>query len=719
MVLVKLTCIITKLKYLYIMKKIILSAFVLILGLNISFGQRALVFSTQELLESFQVNEELEGILHKLKKKSEDPELNLKAGFCYLLIPDKKEKSVKYLEKAIKFYGTKKKNAERKAKTKVLLAQAYRLTGDLDKAQEEYKKLKSELKDYPNLRKLLEQDKQLCTNAMDLMMNPKYVNIVNFDVINSKYQDHSPMLLYDTVLIFTSKKKTSSGDKKQFAGNFSEDVFFSSDVSGHWSKPLSLARKLETKENLANCGISPDKKTIYLYQNFDVWEIHKKKGKWQKPKKSKLSVNSSDSDDKHMSFTADGNTIYFSSKKPHGARGGFDIYKIVKNGTVWSDPIILGDNINTIYDEDGPCIASDGSLYFSSKGHNSMGGFDIFRAKPDGKGGFKKAVNLGFPTNSPEHDVYYFLSRDNKRAFFTSTRAGGKGKADIYMINYADFLMVKGCAMKKGGEVAGVLAMMNAIPTKKLIEKPKLKDDCRYAYLIDRNKDYFMSVEAKDYYFETFTFQTLGVEFTEQELQKVILQPIKRSKIFKQYVRECYSEMNNQTELFLNTLVRFLNENPDLIADMSMENKNISQMYVDYLKKAGIGDNQISEDVFQKDADGGCVVTIHDKMPEPEVVEVVEVVEIKPEPVVIQEKRIIYTIQIGAFRLVDDPKHWFFQKQNPLKRDGIDDINRYTLGVYNTREEAEAKLPFYQNLFWDAFIREIEWYKDGEYPPIQ
>lgn len=694
-------------------KKLLFLAILILSGLQ-NFGQRTLVFPPQELIEK-EVGTELEELAVKVQKKADDPNINLKYGYCLLITPDKKQESIKYIKTAIELFGDKKKNEEMKVRTQVLLAQAYRITGQIDDAFEEYDKLKPILTKYPDLKKLIDQDKEQCQTALDLMMNPKYVSIVNFDVINSKFQDHSPMLLYDTVLIFTSKQKSSTSDKKSDSGDYSEDVYFSSDASGAWSTPQSLAKKLESEEDLANCGVSPDKQTIYCYRNFDVWEVQKKKDKWQKMKLSKLPVNSKDGDDKHMSFSADGNTIYFSSKRPHGGRGGFDIYKIEKKGDQWSDAKLLGDEINTPYDEDGPCIAADGTLYFSSKGHNSMGGYDIFKAAPDGKDGFKTPENLGWPTNSVEHDVYYFLSRDGKRAFFTSTREGGKGKADIYMINYADFLMVHGCAMKKGGEVAGVNVIMNSVPTKKQIENPKLKQDCTYGYLIDRNSDYFISAEAKDYYFETFTFKTPGVEVTDMELQKVILQPIIPAKIFKQYETLCGTELENESILFLNTLIRFLKINPGFIADFSMTTEQRANNCVNYLRDNNIPEKQISVNVFKADAKGKCLVTIHDKVITPEPVVVAEVVKVPEKQVAIvkPEKKIVYTIQVGAFRKVNDPTHWFFKKQQVAMRDGIDDINRFTIGVYDTEKEALEKLPMYQNLFWDAFIREVEWYKDG------
>ena len=106
-----------------------------------------------------------------------------------------------------------------------------------------------------------------------------------------------------------------------------------------------------------------------------------------------------------------------------------DIY-FIKNtgGDKWSSPILLGKEVNTKFDEESPYIHPDGTLYFSSKGHNSIGGYDIFSAKGISDTRFETPENLGMPVNSVEDDLFYFVTEDNKRAFFMSKRKEGKGR---------------------------------------------------------------------------------------------------------------------------------------------------------------------------------------------------------------------------------------------------------------------------------------------------
>ena len=133
-------------------------------------------------------------------------------------------------------------------------------------------------------------------------------------------------------------------------------------------------------------------------------------------------------------LSPDGNTLYFVSDRP-GGFGGEDIYRCVKLPTGrWSKATNLGPTINTEYDEDAPFMHPDGvTLFFSSNGHKTMGGFDIFfSVKSDS--GWYPPQNMGYPINTTDDDVFYVMSSDGKRAYFSSVRPEGLGEQDIYMV---------------------------------------------------------------------------------------------------------------------------------------------------------------------------------------------------------------------------------------------------------------------------------------------
>jgi outer membrane protein OmpA-like peptidoglycan-associated protein len=135
-------------------------------------------------------------------------------------------------------------------------------------------------------------------------------------------------------------------------------------------------------------------------------------------------------------MSRDEKTIYFSSNRP-GGFGGLDIYRATKDSKgEWTNVKNLGPNINTEMDDDGPFIDYDGvTLYFSSKGRKGMGGFDVFKTTLDLKTNeWSEPINLGYPINTPDDDIYIVFSKDGKRAYYSSVREDGMGYTDIYMI---------------------------------------------------------------------------------------------------------------------------------------------------------------------------------------------------------------------------------------------------------------------------------------------
>ncbi|HAS46166.1 MAG TPA: hypothetical protein DCS93_37140 [Microscillaceae bacterium] len=166
-----------------------------------------------------------------------------------------------------------------------------------------------------------------------------------------------------------------------------------------------------------------------------VSSSQKTKQAWSKPKSLGRRINS-----KHREtsgcLSPDGNTLYFTSDRP-GGLGGLDIYmaKKDKKGR-WSKPVNLGPKVNTPYDEEAPFVHPDGTtLYFSSVGHNSIGGFDIFKVTITGENDYSEVENLGFPINSQANDMYFVSNDKNHRiAYFSSDRSGGVGGKDLYRV---------------------------------------------------------------------------------------------------------------------------------------------------------------------------------------------------------------------------------------------------------------------------------------------
>ncbi len=139
-------------------------------------------------------------------------------------------------------------------------------------------------------------------------------------------------------------------------------------------------------------------------------------------------------------ISSDNSRLYFASDRA-GGYGGMDLYlcQRLPNGK-WSEAQNLGATVNTKYDEDFPNISPDGKvLYFSSKGHTSMGGYDIYKAKWDGfKKKFVGAKNLGYPINTPEDNMNFRVSENGKYGYISALRKEGQGGLDIYRVNFKE-----------------------------------------------------------------------------------------------------------------------------------------------------------------------------------------------------------------------------------------------------------------------------------------
>jgi hypothetical protein len=133
--------------------------------------------------------------------------------------------------------------------------------------------------------------------------------------------------------------------------------------------------------------------------------------------------------------------MYFASNKP-GGYGGTDIYLSEKmpNGE-WGPSYNLGPNVNTANDDDFPFVLDDGvTLFFSSKGHNSMGGFDIFVTTLSEEGIWSNPENFGYPVNTTSDDTGFMMKKDGSVGFYSTARDAQSnssiGNADIYQINF-------------------------------------------------------------------------------------------------------------------------------------------------------------------------------------------------------------------------------------------------------------------------------------------
>ena len=283
-----------------------------------------------------------------------------------------------------------------------------------------------------------------CENGLEFVNNARNFKITNLGgAINSNSKDYAPVLNADeTVLIFTSRRADGNLNENVFDDNFYyEDIFISRKVDGQWSAAKNIGETINTLYFDSNLALSADGKQLYLYKDGDNGDgniyLSELQGDdtWSEPVPLNNNINSSYTENS-VSISPDGTTLFFTSDRP-GSYGGYDIYRCEKDRRgEWGKVTNLGQVINTPYNEEGVFIGHDGkTLYFSSRGHKGMGGYDIFKSTYDEeKQAWGEPVNLGYPINTPDDDIYFVTTKDETSGYYATVRNDGVGYLDLYKV---------------------------------------------------------------------------------------------------------------------------------------------------------------------------------------------------------------------------------------------------------------------------------------------
>ena len=408
-----------------------------------------------------------------LATDTENANLNYKLGASYFNSYNQKAKALPYLERAAalrtsNFGGFNTAGydpfdpRERNAPPEVdyYLGRAYHLNNEFDKADVAYQKFLDNSDPKHELRDMASRGKEQTANARVLQGSPMNYEISNVgQVINWAGPDFSPVLSVDgNALFYTSRRvrpdSSNSAVIDPIAGQPYENVYVSyKDREGNWQKPEVLNIN-PAVGHLATINVAADGQTLFVYRDDggdgNIYESKLVGEIWSDPVLMGSDINSK-AWETHGALSADGNTFYFVSDRKDGI-GGRDIYRVVRlpNGE-WSKSQNLSPVINTRYDEDGPFIHPNGrTLYFSSKGHNSMGGFDIFYTEMNDDGTWTLPKNLGSPLNTTDDDVFFVTTADGRRGYFSSDKNSGYGEKDIYFVDLPTEMEAEGLTVLKG-----------------------------------------------------------------------------------------------------------------------------------------------------------------------------------------------------------------------------------------------------------------------------
>lgn len=365
---------------------------------------------------------------------SSNPELNYKTGVS-ALFSDKKEEAAGFLLKALEL---KKDVAE---DILLLTGRALQYSGRFAEAIEKFNGyLNSPGKKSEENSSLAKKSIDECNSALIITNDSLRIGIENIGAnINSNTDDYSELFsANEETLFFASRRELPKSRSRNSDTKFDENIFISRQINGSWELATTMGKDLTTKYCEAPLYINSTNDLLYIYAGYenggDIKMSVNKKGEWKTPVTVPFGINSRGSETS-FSLSPSGNAIYYVTDNGKDNFGGKDIYFIKKiNEKKWSKPQNAGPAINTVHDEESVRFSTKGdTLWFSSKGHNSIGGFDVFYSIKNQAGEWDTARNYGYPVNTPWDEIFYYPSPvDDSAFYFVSNRTGGFGGLDIY-----------------------------------------------------------------------------------------------------------------------------------------------------------------------------------------------------------------------------------------------------------------------------------------------
>ncbi len=517
-------------------KKTYLFSLALLLSVSALLAQSKLLTDAEYYFSVKSYDQALPKFLEVIQGGDKSALIQYKVGVCYEKMFDLGDQV-----KAIPFF----ENALQNGKDIPIslhydLGMLYLKDENIQKAQASFLKFK-ELSNKADKKAMQQADDAIktCHNAQILMSVPRNYTVHNFgDNINTKYTEYNPVVSADeSVMAFTALRpntgKTRTGDK------FIEQIYITYN-KGTWSEPTAVG--VAHDYNVGTAGISPDgmKMLIFMGGASDpgsLFQINKTGETWSKPSLITPSINTPKYLESTASITPDGKTIYFASDRL-GGLGGLDIYKtqMTASGS-WSQPLNMGPEINSKADEDAPFIHPDQkTLFFTSNGHNSMGGRDIFVSRLVNDK-WTSPENMGYPVNTTANDNYFTLIADGTRAYFSSDRKGGKGGQDIYYLDMPaessniPLTMIKGKILngETGKPIPTKIYLIDNDTNKKLdfVYDPDPATG-NYLIILPPAKNYDMVIESEGFLPYTLNINVPNQSYFYELYQQIFLRTIKQ-----------------------------------------------------------------------------------------------------------------------------------------------------------------------------------------------
>jgi len=368
---------------------------------------------------------------------SNNGELNYKIGSS-LLFTNQKEKSYSYLVKA------KELSADLPSDFLFYYAMALQLNGDYIGAVEQFEQFTTTAKSkvYEHYEIFTKKYIKECQGANEILANSHRIWVDNVS-LNTEFDEWSPCLSADGELLIFTSNHPNENHPNEF-GMFDQDIYYSNLDARKFSEVLPVS-ELNTENDDVSGGLSYDGQRLLIFKqedgNADVFESNLNGLKWGIPSRKmgeKLRGGNTEGNETFASFDPPDVKVYYITDG--GYSGNKNIYfsgVMNRERNLWGKGQSAGHEVNTKFQEGSVYIHPDGkTMYFSSQGHNTLGGYDIFVSYVDDLGHWGEPINLGYPINTPYDDLFYSATASGRYAYIASNRAGGKGGLDIYKVTY-------------------------------------------------------------------------------------------------------------------------------------------------------------------------------------------------------------------------------------------------------------------------------------------
>ena len=538
---------------------------------------------------------------NKIKEKNKKNEIVFKIAECYRIVRDFRKAELWY-KKAI--------TGNYQDPVIYLRYGEMLLTGEnYELALVQFKRYKELVPDDPRG----ENGIKSCQLASEWIDRPTGYEVEEMRYFNSREKDFSPAYGSDdfSTVYFTSTRNEATGKETSGAtGESFTDIFVSRmDRKGKWSVPVPVSPEFNSPSDDGTPNVSADFTSLYFTRcpkgkneklGCTIYVSKYAGGNWSEPEQIKIA------DDSmviaHPAISPDNLTLYFVSDLP-GSLGGKDIWKITREneGADWSQPVNLGEDINTPGDEMFPYVHSDGSLYFSSDSHIGMGGLDVYKAK-QGENGRWTIENLRPPVNSPHDDFGITFEPLTERGFFSSSRKG-KGNDELYSF-YLPPLKFNITGIVKDEKTEKILTEVNvkSIGSDGITLESSTNQEGTFRFMLKPNTDYVF-IAAKEKYLNGKERETTkGFEKSNDFNITIYLSPVDQvielPNIFYDFAKW---DLRPESMVSLDRLVETLIDNPNITIELmshtdsrgTNEDNDIlsqkrAQSVVDYLISKGI-----------------------------------------------------------------------------------------------------------------------------------